>query len=90
MGFSAVQDPQAVKQYTMDWSDWLGDGETITAATVTAEAGITVDTSNNDTTSVTFKLSAGVLGSRPKVTCHITTSAGQQDDRTLTVYVRNR
>lgn len=89
MGFQAVQDPQAVKQHTFDWSSWLGTGETITTATVVADTGLTVSAVTHDTTTVTFKLNGGTLGERYKVVCHITTSAGQQDDDTLNVTIRN-
>lgn len=90
MGFRAVKDPDAVLQYTFDWTAWLTGSETLTDATVTADTGLDVSAVTNDTTAVTFTLSGGTVGERYKVVCHITTSAGQQNDDTLVVDVRDR
>jgi hypothetical protein len=34
-----TKDPDAVLDYVFDWSSWLAEGETITAAEVTAVSG---------------------------------------------------
>lgn len=82
-------DPDAVKDYRFDWSPWLDVADTITSHTVTPSAGITVDSHTADTTSVTVWLS-GATGKQATVTCHIATSQGRQDDRTLYLRVVNR
>lgn len=97
------KDPNAVLDYKFDWkgltngtdgatSDWLASAETISAHTVTASTGLTVDSSTlTDTnTSVTAWLSGGTAGQDYTVVCHITTSAARQDDRTITVHVQQR
>ena len=86
----AVIDPDAVLDFTWDWAAWLRSGETITAHTLSGTTGITVGASSATTTSVTCWISGAVLGSKPAVTCHITTSAGREDDRTLTFTVMER
>lgn len=86
-----VLDPDSVLDFAFDWSARLESGETITAATVTADAGVTVrpnPTINGGL--VTYWLSGGVLDTTPGVTCHITTSAGRQDDKTVYVDIRER
>lgn len=85
-----LKDGSAVLDYVVDWSAWLDDAETLTAATVTAATGITVDSSSHDDTTVTFWLSGGTDGQDYTVTCHVTTSAGRQDDRTVRIRVRQR
>lgn len=96
-----TKDPQAVLDYKFDFaaltngtgeSNWLADGETIIEATVTAEAGITVDSDSiTDTnTSVTVIVSGGELDRSYAITCHIVTSSGNEDDRTIRIRCRNR
>lgn len=92
MAQAFLKDPSAVLDYKFDWSDWLEASETITAATVTAAAGLTVDSSSitDSSTSVTAWLSAGTVGTRYSVVCHITTSADREDDRTIAIRVVER
>jgi len=85
-----IKDPEARLDYSFDWSEWLASGETITASTMTASVGITIDASSNTLTSATAWLTGGTSGHSYTVTNHITTSANRQDDRTLTIRVQNR
>ena len=95
------KDPDAVLDYKFDWksatngnggSDWLASGETISTRTITADDGITVDSSSiTDTnTSVTVWLSGGAVGERYDVACKIVTSASRTDERTIHIRVVNR
>lgn len=92
MASSFIHDPQAVLDYRIDWSSWLQDGETISTSTWTVAAGITEASpaASHDSTSATIWLSGGTVGSNYALTNHITTSASRQDDRTITVQVRER
>ena len=96
-----IHDPEAVLDYRFDWkastngygsSDWLGAEEIITDHTVTAEAGLTVDSSElvSTSTAVVAWLSGGSVGVSYKVTCHIVTNQGREDDRTITIMVQSR
>lgn len=86
------KDPDAVLDYTWDWSAWLASGETITDATVTPSGtGLTVNgTPTTGAATVTAWLTGGTAGTEYLVTCHITTSQGRQDDRTITISVVDR
>lgn len=95
-----THDPNAVLDYKWDWAsatnssgrtDWLETGETITAHTVTV-VGCTLDSSSitDSNTSVTAWISGGTVGAQASVTCHITTSAGRQDDRTIRLRIAER
>lgn len=86
---SFVMDPDAVLDYQFNWGDWLG-ADTIASYTVTATAGLTVDSSTATSTAVTAWLSGGSVGASYAVTCHIITAAGREDDRTVIVTVQDR
>jgi hypothetical protein len=83
------KDPDAVLDYQWDWAAWLA-GDTISSHTITAAAGLTVDSSSHTATAVTAWLSGGAEGVAYPVTCHIVTAAGREDDRTLTFTMRER
>lgn len=90
MPASFILDPDAVLDYAFSWVAWLADNETIESHTVTAEEGVTVDESSEADGVVTVWLSHGTLGVTVKVTCHIVTDQGREDDRSLTVRIANR
>jgi len=86
-------DPDARLDYTWDWSQWLAAGETISTYGLTPSVGITVESSALTTPStVTAWVSGASLTARPRptITCRITTTAGRQDDRTVTYVVQER
>ena len=85
-----TKDPSAVLDWDFDWTDWLAAAETITNHTITADAGITVDSSTEDDGKVTVWLSGGTAGINYKVACLITTSAGRTDERSIWITVRER
>lgn len=92
MGWRVTKDPDAVLFYGVDWSDWLGEGETIATSEWLLPEGDELvneaDFSDNITT--TIKLSGGVAGQDYIITNRIETSAGQTDDRSITILCRNR
>ena len=85
-----LKDPSAVLDYEFDWTRWLATGETIDNYTITADTGITVDSSTEDAGKVIVWLSGGTAGINYKVACKITTSAGRTDERTIWIKVVDR
>lgn len=85
-----TKDPDANLDFQWDWSDWLEDGETISDYDLTVPAGLTLGTNSNTTTAVTAFLSGGTVDAGYKITCHIETSAGREDDRSIYINVRER
>ena len=85
-----LKDPSAVLEYVFDWTEWLATGETIDNYTITADTGITVDSSTEDAGKVTVWLSGGTAGINYKVACLITTAAGRTDERTIWIKVTDR
>ena len=93
MARSFVKDPDAVLDYKFDYAGskpWLTGTDTIASHTVTASAGLTVDSTEATDTAVTVWLSGGTVGQTYSVTCHVVTAAGREDDRTVTVTVMER
>ena len=85
-----LKDPSAVLDYVFDWTEWLATGETITDHTITADTGITVDSSTESDGKVIVWLSGGTAGINYKVACLVETSAGRTDERTLWVKIAER
>ena len=85
-----MKDPSAVLDYVFDWTEWLATGETITDHTITADTGITVDSSTEDDGKVTVWLSGGTVGTTYRVECLIVTTAGRTDERSLWITVQER
>ena len=85
-----TKDPSAVLDWAYDWTDWLAAAETITNHTITADTGLTVDSSTDDIGVVTVWLSGGTAGENYKVACLITTSAGRTDERAIWIKVVER
>lgn len=84
-----AQDPDATLDYTWSWAEWLDPGETISTFSFTAPAGVTLSDTMLDGATTVAWVHSTVLGEIP-VTCHITTSAGRVDDRTIYIIVANR
>lgn len=76
------QDPDAHKDWSVDWSAWLEDGETITVSTWVTD-GLTLDAESKSDTKATVWVSGGVVGGRYSVTNRVVTSLGRSDDRSL-------
>lgn len=85
-----TKDPDAVLDYSWDWSQWLEDGETIASYEVTVPSGLTLDDSDQQDGIVTAWLSGGTAGSGYAVVCHVVTSIGREDDRSISIRVTER
>jgi hypothetical protein len=84
-----VKDPNAVLDYQVDWSPWLGV-DTIATSAWTLPVGITQQSASNTTTTATIWLSGGTVATKYPITNRITTAGGRTDDRTITISVKER
>ncbi len=89
-----VKDPDAVLDYAIDWTDWLGT-DTITSSVWTADSssGIEVESDSVDTAGhvCTVRLAGGNISTAPyRVTHQITTAAGRTDERSLLIKIQPR
>jgi len=86
-----IKDPDATLDYTVDWSDWLVGGDTISGTpTWAVPTGITKASQTNTTTTATITLSGGTANVDYDVACKITTAASLIDERTIHIKVRQR
>lgn len=80
------KDPSAVKDYTIDWSTWLETGDTLTSSSWTADdAGITIDSDDETTTTGTVWLSGGTAGTSYVLTNEIATAAGRSEKMSICI-----
>lgn len=88
--------PTERKRYSIDYSDWLDTGETISAVTFTpsplATGGLEVDayTISTPATSVVFFANAGIDGTTYTLDVTITTSGGQIKEDQILFSVRDQ
>lgn len=82
-----TKDPTAVRPYGLDWSEWIEEGDYITAsvAVVTIPEGATVEKGAEgdgfDATATWVWLTGGNTGDRVKLAFTITTHLGYTDTR---------
>ncbi len=96
VGHFIEKDPYAVLDYSLDWTNWMPSGDTISAITVTAEtisgdaAPLAIDSSTNTDFIVTANISAGTTGNVYNVEYKITTTNGLRDSRNFRIKVVER
>lgn len=83
------KDPNAVLDYTEDWSKWLGD-DVIFSAAWTLPAGVSNAGEMHSGSTVTLWISGGAAGSSYSVYAQITTVNGRTDKRTIKINAVDR
>ena len=93
---SFKKDPSARLDYTWDLSRWLSSDEVVIDRTITSDSGITVEpraaylSIAPDGKSIAEWVSGGTDGQSYRITCHFVTSAGREDDDTITIRCANK
>jgi hypothetical protein len=90
VGVFIEKDPYAVLDYTLDWTNWMPDGDTISSITVSAATGITVDSTSKTDYIVTAYISGGTAGTIYNVEYKIVTANGLRDSRNFRIKVAER
>jgi hypothetical protein len=91
-----TKDPNAVLDYSIDWTDWLlaaapDDTIQIHQVILQADTDLVVEQSAVvGGTRVTFWLSGGTAGTTERVVCRITTVDGRVDDRSVWLKIKER
>ena len=86
-----TKDPDAVLDYSVDWSLWLAGDEISTSEWMLEEGALLEQvTDTNTTTKTTVWLRGGQKGTTYLVTNRIVTVGGRTDDRTISVKVEDR
>lgn len=94
MASTFTHDPNAILDYYIDWSAWLEANNydsIVTSAWTSSLAGatLTLDGESLGITHVWVQVPSTQTG-RITLTNHITTAAGRQDDRTITLILTQR
>ena len=85
-----LKDPNDVKDVSVDFSNLLPAGETITGvATITPDIGIVVDSNAVATPNVTVRLSGGTIGEKYDIDVEIDSSDGETYDRKVVIVVED-
>lgn len=85
------KDPNATLDYSVDWSEWLATGESLTCSVWTRSATTLVEENTALTTSVaTIWLSGGTVDATYTIANKIGTSGGRIDERTVSIKVLQR
>ncbi|HZT32755.1 MAG TPA: hypothetical protein VFA33_22900 [Bryobacteraceae bacterium] len=85
-----IKDPDAVLDYSVDWSKWLAGDQIQTSAWSVSDTALQATDESNTLTRTTVWLSGGVAGQPYTVTNRITTSSGRTDDRSFIIQVQDR
>jgi hypothetical protein len=88
--WSVPKDPQSIIDYKVDWSQWLGAGDTIINSEWSVPADITKQSDSFDDTSATIWLQEGVEGMTYLFINRVTTSGGRSQDMSVVLKVESR
>lgn len=81
-----TKDPNAVLDFTVDWTSWLGT-DTIDTSEWIVPSGITKESDTNNTLIAIIWLSGGTVGVVYNVVNRITTNGGRTEDRTIKIRI---
>ena len=90
VGAYIEKDPYAVLDYSLDFQQWMPSGDTITSITVSADAGITIDSTTNTDYIATANISGGTAGNIYNIEFKIVTTNGLRDSRNFRIKVLER
>lgn len=82
------QDPSAILDYRLDWTDWL-DGDTITSGTFSASPTLPAIIIQQATGTAigTVWIANGISGVTYEINHHIETLGGRTDERTFSIAI---
>lgn len=90
------KDPYSVLDYSLDWTNWMPSGDTISTITVTAETitgdstPLAIDSNSNTDYIATATISGGTTGNIYNVEYKIDTTNGLKDSRNFRIKVLER
>lgn len=86
-----IKDPDDTDDFTLDWTNVLATGETIsTLAVSVTSGGVTVASSSISGVLTTARITGGSAASDAVIRYRITTSTSRQLDESLTIHVEAR
>lgn len=88
-----IKDPQAILRHSMNWADWLQQGESIQglpAVVSSVPAELVVDQIAQADGLVSWRVAGGTADANYVVTARINTNQGRTDERSVLYRVRER
>ena len=87
-----LKDPEAVLDYSIDWTDFLESAETIFSSQWFYPTGITLDSNGHTDKVATAWLSGGTVGQSYELVNRITTDndPARVDERTIIISIVNK
>lgn len=97
-----MMDPDAVLDFTLDWTDWLVDGDSIVEVSFSAPAPLELTSETFFVRRLDWAPEKGprhltqvwvrnpAPGSTHTVTCHIRALSGREDDRSFDIFGREK
>lgn len=88
--FGIRKDPEAVLDYTFDWTDYLvAIGDTISSYEITVTGGVVIDSHSRQDGIITVWASGGTVGTPVKLKCRIVTAGNRTDEFSVNLYIKN-
>jgi hypothetical protein len=84
------KDPDEVLDYTLNWSERLGDDTIVTSTWPDPPDGITIDADSYDGTTAVLWLSGGVADTTYLFVNRVVTTGGRTMDQTVKLKVKTR
>lgn len=81
-----IKDPDATKDYQINWNTWL-NGDTISTSEWDVPDGIKKENDTNNTTTATIWVSGGTAGEMYKLVNTIVTAGGRTEQDSITIKV---
>ena len=85
------KDPESNVDFSIDWSAWLQNSETIASAAWTVEpsgeSSVSLGTQSVGTTVASIFVSGGILGHCYRLTCQATSSEGRSAERSIVLRI---
>lgn len=86
-----TKDPDDTDDFTLDWTNVLASGESISTLTMAVvSGGVTVSSSSISTVYTTARITGGTSGTDAVVRYRIVTSTSRQLDESLTIHIEAR
>lgn len=87
MRFGSPKDPSEVKEYTLDWSQALNAGESISTSVWSVQTGLTQSSESETSTTTTIVVSGGTAGNEYTAENTITTNSSPARTLVETLFI---
>lgn len=88
-GLWAKQDKDAFLDYSIDWSDWLVAGDSISSSTWATDPDLTLNSAMLVGTKASVWVQGGVVNKWYAVTNTVVSAQGRRDQRTIRLFITN-